>query len=71
MSLAKKLGIIVLLYVMLGTVWTFLKLSGFLRIRADDTIYAIIYAVDLFFKPIQFLLVITIAPFLPPPPVIF
>ncbi len=71
MGLAKKLGIVILLYVMLGTIWTFLKLSGFLTSIANDDIYAIIYAIDYFFMPIQFLLVFTIAPFLPPPPVIF
>ena len=71
MGLAKKLGIVVLLYVMLGIVWTFLKLSGFLTSIANNANDAIIYAIDYFFMPIQFLIVFTIAPFLPPPPVIF
>jgi hypothetical protein len=72
MGLAKKLGIVVLLYVILGLVWSVIKLSGVLRISANAAISAIIYAVDFFFMPVQLFLAPFILGFiLPPPPVIF
>lgn len=67
MGLAKKLGIAVLLYVILGIVWTLVKIwvyGVYIYIHANDTIYRVF---DLLFLPITLLVIFV----LPPPPVTY
>jgi hypothetical protein len=70
LGLAKKIGIVILLYVILGISWTLVKIYGygFFNIPADSAINTLYRVFDIFFMPITVLLVFLV---LPPPPVIY
>lgn len=72
MGLLKTIAIVMALYVIFGTVWTFVKLSGLIQISSSNVLYDVVLAIDLFFMPIEFFLAFFVLPFIfPPPPVIF